>query len=100
MPCITVTIVIKDFRHKGLKRFFETGTAKGIPADMATRLKIRLDFLNRATILEDVNLPGWSLHSLKGQRKGEHSITVTGNYRLTFRFENGDVRDLNLEDYH
>lgn len=97
---ITVTIVIQSFRHNGLKRFFERGKAKGIPADMAARLRIRLDFLNRAAILEDVNLPGWSLHSLKGQRKGEYAITVTGNYRLTFRFENGDVRDVNLEDYH
>ena len=93
-------IVIKSFRHNRLKRFFETGKAKGIPADMATRLKIRLDFLNRAAILDDVNLPGWSLHSLKGQRKGEYSVTVTGNYRLTFRFVNGDVEDVNLEDYH
>jgi toxin HigB-1 len=92
--------VIKSFRHNALKRFFETGQAKGIPADMGKRLKIRLDFLNRATILEDLNFPGWALHALKGSRKGEHAITVTGNFRLTFRFENGDVRDVNLEDYH
>jgi len=64
------------------------------------RLRIRLDFLNRATLLEDVNLPGWKLHSLKGQRKGEYAITVTGNYRLTFRFENGEAHDVNSEDYH
>jgi len=64
------------------------------------RLRIRLDFLNRATLLEDVNLPGWKLHSLKGQRKGEYAITVTGNYRLTFRFENGEAHEVNLEDYH
>jgi len=63
--------VIKSFRHSALKKFFEAGKAKGIPADMAKRLRIRLDFLNRATLLEDVNLPGWKLHSLKGQRKGE-----------------------------
>ena len=67
---------------------------------MAKRLRIRLDFLNRATLLEDVNLPGWKLHSLKGQRKGEYAITVTGNYRLTFRFENGEAHEVNLEDYH
>ena len=53
---------------------------------MAKRLQIRLDFLNRAAILEDVNLPGWNLHSLKGRLKGEYAITVSGNYRLTFRF--------------
>lgn len=95
-----MSIVIQSFRHRGLKKFFETGKAKGIPADMTTRLKIRLDILNRATILEDLNLPGWNLHQLKGQRQGEYAIAVTGNQRLTFRFENGEVRDLNLEDYH
>ena len=100
MPCITVIPVIQSFRHNALKRLFETGKAKGIPADMVKRLQIRLDFLNRATILDDVNLPGWNLHSLKGQRKAEYAITVTGNYRLTFRFENGEARDVNLEDYH
>ena len=92
--------MIKSFRRSALKKFFETGKAKGIPADMAKRLTIRLDFLNRATVLEDLNLPGWGLHSLKGQRKGEYSISVTGNWRLTFRFENGEARDVNLEDYH
>src|SRR5207248_5739432 len=61
-----------------------SGTNPEIP-DRHVRLRIRLDFLNRATLLEDVNLPGWKLHSLKGQRKGEYAITVTGNYRLTFR---------------
>jgi proteic killer suppression protein len=92
--------VIKSFRRNALQKFFQTGKAKGIPSDMATRLTIRLDFLNRAKILEDVNLPGWGLHSLKGQRLGEHSISVTGNYRLTFRFEKGDAHDVDLEDYH
>ena len=100
MLCITVRAVIKSFRHNALKRFFETGKAKGVPAEMAKRLQIRLDFLNRATILEDMNLSGWNLHSLKGQRKGEYAITVTGNYRLTFRFENGEAHEVNLEDYH
>ena len=85
MHCITVTLVIASFRHEPLEKFFRTGKAKGIAADMEKRLRIRLDFLNRANILEDVNLPGWCLHSLKGQRKGEYSVTVTGNYRLTFR---------------
>jgi len=67
---------------------------------MAKRLQIRLDFLNRAKRLEDVNLPGWNLHSLKGSRQGEYAISITGNFRLTFRFEDGNVRDVDLEDYH
>jgi toxin HigB-1 len=67
---------------------------------MAKRIQIRLNVLNRAKELRDLNLPGLDLHPLKGDRKGEYALTVTGNYRLTFRFENGDVLDLNLEDYH
>ena len=92
--------MIRTFKHAGLKRYFETGKAKGIPADMAKRIQARLNVLNRARDLRDLNLPGFGFHSLKGDRKGEHALTVTANYRLTFRFENSDVLDLNLEDYH
>jgi len=92
--------MIRTFKHAGLKRYFETGKAKGIPADMAKRIQTRLNVLNRARELRDLNLPGFGFHALKGDRKGEYALTVTGNYRLTFRFENSDVRDLNLEDYH
>jgi len=56
--------------------------------------------LKRARELRDLNLPGFGFHPLKGDRKGEYGVTVTANYRLTFRFENGDVLDLKLEDYH
>ena len=92
--------MIRTFKHAGLKRYFETGKAKGIPADMAKKIQTRLNVLNRARELRDVNLPGFGLHSLKGDRRGEYALTVTANYRLTFRFENSDVLDLNLEDYH
>ena len=92
--------MIRTFKHAGLKRYFETGKAKGIPADMAKRVQTRLNVLNRARELRDLNLPGFGFHALKGDRKGEYALTVTGNYRLTFRFENSDVLDLNLEDYH
>jgi proteic killer suppression protein len=91
--------MIRTFKHAGLKRYFETGKAKGIPADMAKRIQTRLNVLNRARELRDLNLPGFGFHALKGDRKGEYALTVTGNYRLTFRFENSDVLDLNLEDY-
>jgi len=66
---------------------------------MAKRIQTRLNVLNRARELRDLNLPGFGFHALKGDRKGEYALTVNGNYRLTFRFENSDV-DLNLEDYH
>ena len=92
--------MIRTFKHAGLKRYFETGKAKGIPADMAKRIQTRLNVLNRARELRDLNLPGFGFHALKGDRKGEYALPVTGNYRLTFRFENSDVLDLNLEDYH
>ena len=92
--------MIRTFKHAGLKRYFETGKAKGIPADMAKRIQTSLNVLNRARELRDLNLPGFGFHALKGDRKGEYALTVTGNYRLTFRFENSDVLDLNLEDYH
>ena len=71
-----------------------------LQADMAKRIQVRLNVLNRARELRDVNLPGFGFHSLKGSRKGEYALMVNANYRLTFRFENSDVLDLNLEDYH
>ena len=94
-----IVTLIKSFRHAGLKRYFETGNAKGIPSDMAKRLQIRLNALDRAKELRDLALPGFGFHPLKGQRKGEYALSVTGNYRLTFRFDDG-VLDVDLEDYH
>ena len=67
---------------------------------MIDRIRIRLNVLNRARDLRDMNLPGLGFHPLKGDRKGEFAITVTGNYRITFKFQDGDVFDVNLEDYH
>ncbi len=67
---------------------------------MRKRIQIRLNALNRAKELRDLDLPGFGFHALKGDRKGEFAIKVSGNYRLTFRFESGDVLDLNFEDYH
>jgi proteic killer suppression protein len=67
---------------------------------MVKRIQARLHVLNRARELRDLNLSGFGFHTLKGDRKGEYALTVTANYRLTFRFNNGDVLDLNLEDYH
>lgn len=90
----------RTFRHKGLKEFFETGASKSVPTDMRKRIERRLDVLNAAQNANGVNVPGWNLHPLKGKRAGEWAITVTGNYRMTFRFENGDAFDLDLEDYH
>jgi proteic killer suppression protein len=92
--------MIKTFRHKGLKQLFETGRSSKVAADLAGRLTRQLDFLNRAIGPADMNLPGYRLHELKGERRGTWSITVSGNWRLTFTFEGADAHDVDLEDYH
>lgn len=92
--------MIRTFRHKGLKRLFETGKSSGVRSDLTARLLRQLDFLNRAVSPLDMNLPGYRLHELKGRRKGTWSVTVSGNWRLTFTFSAGDAENVDLEDYH
>jgi proteic killer suppression protein len=92
--------MIKSFRHKGLKQLFETGKSRSVSADLIRRLVRQLDFLNRATSPMDMNLPGYRWHELKGARKGTWSVTVSGNWRLTFTFKGADAYDVDLEDYH
>ncbi len=97
---ITVLSVIKTFKHKGLKEVFEKGNSKSVPQDMLKKIVRRLDVLDAAQTISGVNVPGFRLHELKGNRKGTWSIDVSGNDRITFRFENGDAHDVNLEDTH
>jgi toxin HigB-1 len=92
--------MIRAFRHKGLKRLFETGSHRGVAAALARRLIRLLDLLNQAVTPQDMNLPGNRLHELKGERKGTWSVTVSGNWRLTFTFRDRDAYDVDLEDYH
>ena len=92
--------MIKSFRHKGLKDFFETGSKRGITAELATRIRIRLDVIDAAKTITDLNLPSFRLHELKGQRAGTWSVWVSGNRRITFKFIEGDAYDVELEDYH
>jgi proteic killer suppression protein len=92
--------VIKSFRHKGLKDFFETGSKRGITSEMATRVRIRLDVIDAAKTIADINLPGFRLHELKGQRTGTWSIWVSGNRRIIFNFIDGHAYEVDLEDYH
>ncbi len=92
--------MIKSFRHKGLKQLFETGRSSRVATDLTRRLIRQLDLLNRATGPADMNLPGYRLHELKGARKGTWSVSVSGNWRLTFTFEGADASDVDLEDYH
>lgn len=92
--------MIKTFRHKGLKRFFESGTTRGIQTEHADKLELQLDALDSALTIEDMRLPGWRLHALKGKHAGRWSITVNGNWRVTFEFRDGDAYVLDYEDYH
>lgn len=92
--------MIKGFRHKGLDRFFRKGDARGIQAQQAARIARILDLLDDASTAEQLNIPGYYLHPLKGDRKGEWAMTVSGNWRITFRFDGEDAVDVNLEDYH
>jgi proteic killer suppression protein len=92
--------MIKSFNHKGLQQFFKTGSKKGIQAEHAKKLKMRLVALDTAMIIDDMKLPGFNLHQLTGTRDDIWSIKVNGNWRVTFRFENGDAYIVNYEDYH
>ncbi|MCG3462653.1 type II toxin-antitoxin system RelE/ParE family toxin [Xenorhabdus bovienii] len=92
--------MIKNFKHKGLKKFFETGSTAGIDAKQAKKISVRLSVLDLAKDVKDVDVPGFFLHPLTGDKKGVWSITVTGNWRITFEFIEGDVYIVNYEDYH
>ncbi len=91
--------MIRKFRHRGLERFFSIGDYRGIPAQFAGRLERMLDRLDAAIKPDDMNLPGYKFHPLKGQRKGAYAASVSGNWRLTFRFDAEDALDVDLEDY-
>jgi proteic killer suppression protein len=92
--------MIRTFRHRGLERFFSRGDHRGILARSEARIERMLDRLDAAARPEDMNLPGYRFHRLTGDRKGTCAVSVTGNWRITFRFEGEDAVDVDLEDYH
>lgn len=92
--------MIVSFKHKGLEKFFVTGNVADIQAHHAKRLRLLLAALNTAEVIEDMYLPGYKLHSLKGALHGRWSITVNANWRMTFEFVDGNVHVLDYEDYH
>lgn len=92
--------MIKSWKHKGLQRFVETGSAADINPLHVKRLRGRLRFIDLAETIEDLNVAGYKLHSLQGDREGIWSVTVSGNWRITFEFKDGDAFILNYEDYH
>ena len=92
--------MIKSFRHKGLRRFYETGNAAGVQTAHRKRLRLQLAALDTAVTIEDMDIPGFRLHPLKGDRKGLWSISVSGNWRIAFEFRDGNAYVVNYEDYH
>ena len=92
--------MIRKFKHRGLERFFLKGSKSGIQPAHARRLRLILGRLSASTSPADMNLPGLYLHELKGQQAGRWSVRVSGNWRVTFRFEGWDAIDVDYEDYH
>ncbi len=92
--------MIHDFKHKGLEKLFEADISSGVTQKNVTRLRRILALLETAETLDDMNLPGLKLHELKGKQKGTWSVQVTGNWRMTFKLHEGDVFEVNYEDYH
>lgn len=92
--------MIENFRHKGLKRLFEKGEGRQLPAEHLDKIGNILTLLNVATASRDMDVPGFRLHPLTGELKGFWSVTVRANWRIIFRFENGNVCDVDYVDYH
>jgi proteic killer suppression protein len=92
--------VIKSFRHNGVERFFLKGSKRGIQPEHSAKLARQLQRLDAARRPQDMNVPGWRLHPLKGELAGHWAVSVSGNYRLTFRFDGDDAELVDYQDYH
>ena len=92
--------MIRTFRHRGLRRLYEREDSRRIAPDLLERVILALADLDAAGKPSDLDLPGYRLHPLRGDRRGLWSISVSGNWRITFRFEDGDVHEVDLVDYH
>lgn len=92
--------MIRSFQHKGLKKFYETGSLAGVQADHAKRLRMLLAALDTAAEVQDMDVPGFRLHRLKGKAEERWSVRVSGNWRLTFEFRDGQAHVVDYEDYH
>ena len=92
--------IIQTFKNKALERLLREGNAKGIPTELEKRTRARLEVIDTAIIIDDIRIPGYDLHELKGDRQGTWSIKVSGNWRITFTFQDNNAYDIDLEDYH
>ncbi len=92
--------MICTIRHKGLRRLFEDDDSRGVPADYADKLRRILARLHAARTVSDMDLPGYRLHRLKGELEGFYAVTVQANWRVIFRFADGEAHDVDYLDYH
>ena len=92
--------MIRSFKHKGLKRFYERGDRSKLPPALIDRIEEILGLLDVATDIHDLDLPQYRLHPLTGDRKGQWAVTVRANWRIVFRFERGEAEDVDFTDYH
>ena len=92
--------MLRTFRHRGLKLLFESNNPRGVRADQLRRIRDVLAHLDEARHPTDLDLPGYGLHPLRGDLKGHWSVTISGNWRIVFRFADGDACDVDLVDYH
>ena len=92
--------MIRTFKHRGLKKLYSESDATRVLQQYSGRIRRILTVLDAASTIDGIALPGFRLHPLKGDRKGLWSVTVSGNWRVVFRFEGGDVFDVDLVDYH
>lgn len=92
--------MIASIKHKGLREFYEKGITKRIQANHESRLRLMLAALETSQVIDDMDILGYRLHPLKGKMKNRWSISVSGNWRLTFEFKDGSVYLLDYEDYH
>ena len=97
---VTISSIIKSFKHKGIEDFFYTGNKKGIRPEHAGRLELILDRLNAANEVRDMNYPGSNLHKLTGDKKGQYAVKVSGNWRIFLKFIDGDAYIVDYDDYH
>jgi len=95
-----VYTVIVNFKHRGLRLLFTKNNARGVSGNMLQKLKRILVTLDGAESPDDMNLPGFNLHTLKGRKRGTWAVTVTGNFRVTFKISGDKVHDVDLIDYH
>ncbi len=92
--------MIIHFKHRGLELFYTKGSYRGIPTQFSSRIERILDRLDASRIPNDMDLPGYKFHELKGKRRGVYAVSVSGNWRISFEFKDSDATNVDMEDYH